>query len=75
MRARSAGRHCPKGRVVPSAARRQLRDMEEGRLIVEPGLAEALDPRHKALASSAAACGSWRGEMSALRRILARHRS
>ena len=29
---------------LPAAARRQLRAMEEGRLIVEPGLAQALEP-------------------------------
>ena len=34
----------PPEKKLPAAARRQLRAMEEDRLIVEPGLAEALEP-------------------------------
>ena len=34
----------PPKKKLPAAAQRQLRAMKEGRLIVEPGLAEALEP-------------------------------
>lgn len=34
----------PKDRKLPAKARRQIRSLEEGRMIVEPGLADALEP-------------------------------
>jgi predicted RecB family nuclease len=34
----------PAGTSLPDAARRQIRSLESGRLIVEPGLAKALEP-------------------------------
>jgi len=34
----------PKDRKLPPKARRQIRALEEGRMIVEPGLADALEP-------------------------------
>jgi len=34
----------PKDRKLPAKARRQIRALEEGRMIVEPGLADALEP-------------------------------